>query len=430
MDATLKARIRNILRVLDSRSLSEQSMALLCGREDILRRVLLAAVDLLTPIELHLWEHVLCSGCAGKPSATVEVIEDEEPPPAEADAEMPGFYEGEGDSQSCFGLSRHGAGTPVSSGVDSGIASHTSKRMMVVGSLRSSRSAARLASLRQAACAASSLGASFALRGHWLALQQELRMKDFVVQQLQRQLGFEQGCGRWLASERLIMEQRGEEQLHYLAVANGFHQGPILTDLGVEEIEADGRRTEDTYMRHSAGWWHSEAQSVETLSRMVEMQSTADQVRLGEEDRTAYRSYISPIVASLQQTFNTRRRDAERIRLERLRVLKQEHGELLQRHVRSAHAMHDVGSPGGRLSATHFGLDSPPASSPSADWAVEVQEELAVESDHSTDSESISQASLSTRTPAASELAAPSILAWSEMASEGSTQEWLHAVCG
>jgi len=241
-------------------------------------------------------------------------------------------------------------------------------------------------------------------------------MKDFVVQQLERQLGFERGCDKWLATESTSMERRREEQLGFCAAAceGAFDLSrQVLAGMAANnEIEVESKRTEDTYVTRNAGWWHSEAEFVKALYQRVEVQSTADLSDMSEQDRVAYHEYIQPLVRKLVTTFNTRRFQAEQFREQRLRALQQHHEDLLdllRRHMSSAMSVHKGSNTAEGLESAsglpgltwNLHLDEPEASS--VDFVLDAFEFQDEGGDFFSDDSASSRASRTTRATCLSE---------------------------
>lgn len=451
----LKHRLRGLITTMDALTLHTQGIEFFRGSHELFRCALLHSVDYVGLEEMMHWEQVLQdfdSGCLGLVTPSFfEALQagqslhgsEQEPPPAEADADGDLLWDsqhaeadtdgGRGETaprrrgsgscpqQCCEGTSTDGgSGSPNSSaGGSRPLSSTCSSTCRTRRSSRSSHRSARrqpprprvsLAEVAAAAAAAAGFCAEqienevlprrlclsaaeryarlvaarasvavaaassgrpchglqgYALRaraahcatsrhfvsgastpcskGQWLAMQQELRMKDFVVQQLERQLGFERGCDKWLATESTSMERR-REQLGFCAAEceGAFDRSrQVLACMAANsEIEVESKRTEDTYVTRNEGWWHSEAEFVKALYQRVEVQSTADLSDMSERDRVAYHEYIQPLVQKLVTTFNTRRFQAEQFREQRLRALQQHHEDLLRRHMSSAMSVH------------------------------------------------------------------------------------------
>lgn len=264
----LRQRLLGSIATMDAQALHTQGNELFRGCPELFKMALLHAMGYAGGAELRRWEHVLGSCSDGEkeqedtsthvvqtatvvahavPVATVEVV---------------------------ASAVRHNA--------------RNRSRGGCVG-----KTAAGVASTSAAAAAAAAVANSVS-QGQWLALQQELRMKDFVVWQLERQLGFERGCDEWLVAECWREEQ---------------------------EDESDGN-TPNSFASQSACWWRLEAQCVRSLYDRVDLQSTTDQSRLTVQDRADYFAHLQPLVDQVVRAFNVRRVEAERTTERRLRELK------------------------------------------------------------------------------------------------------------
>lgn len=170
-------------------------------------------------------------------------------------------------------------------------------------------------------------------RGTWLAAQQELRLKDFAMQQLERQLGFERGCYQWLESTLRTRECR-EEQVGYLAHdvmedAEALH----VAGIAVQKFRGEDRWTEDVLLSQNSVWWRTEAKTVETLQEGMQSQLFDDHAGLTTQDRQMYDAHVAPQIDRIVRDFECRRGKAEQWSQERVHDLHDHHSLVLQRHL-------------------------------------------------------------------------------------------------
>lgn len=159
-------------------------------------------------------------------------------------------------------------------------------------------------------------------------------MKEFVVKQLERQLGFERGVDEILAMECESRERFCQEQVEMLADTFSDH----LTSASVSAANAMGetdKLIEDSFTSRNVGWWQLEAQSVQSLYETVEGQSTEDQEMLTAQDRASYFMYMQHLVNNTVRSFNMRRRQAECQGKRRLQTLRRHNTDRIQRHISS-----------------------------------------------------------------------------------------------
>lgn len=169
-------------------------------------------------------------------------------------------------------------------------------------------------------------------QGQWLALQQELRMKDFVVRQLERQLGFERGVEELLVAQCDSRDRFCEEQVDFLAEKlQGEFDSTGMS--AVDAMDHTDKQIEDTFIQRNVCWWQSEAQSVRSMYENVESQSNADQAQLSDQDKTMYFVHLQRLVDTTVRAFNLRRMEAETSGKRRLKTLKDNHAERLHRHI-------------------------------------------------------------------------------------------------
>eukprot|EP00929_Paragymnodinium_shiwhaense_P070467 TRINITY_DN35685_c0_g1_i1.p1 TRINITY_DN35685_c0_g1~~TRINITY_DN35685_c0_g1_i1.p1 ORF type:complete len:472 (+),score=99.45 TRINITY_DN35685_c0_g1_i1:103-1518(+) len=174
--------------------------------------------------------------------------------------------------------------------------------------------------------------------GQWLALQQELRLKDFLIFQLERQLNFERGCDGWFESNSWVREQR-EEQLHTYTEGNSGGEdnadAQARAGMAVDEYENEDERAEHLLRQRSAGWWDGEAETVRRQYEGMEHQCSMDQAKLGEDEREEYNWHMKYLVEEMVDSFKTRRETQERSQETRITTWRQHHDRVRQRHLQT-----------------------------------------------------------------------------------------------
>lgn len=173
----------------------------------------------------------------------------------------------------------------------------------------------------------------------WLLLQHELRVKDFGIQQLERQLGFERKLDAWFMSE-LTRREMCEDRMSDIVARHCEQENRLwLEELAADALLGEDRRVEENLWSQGVSWWLCEAGSTQEMARGIEQQSFEDQARLDPRDRAEYRSEVSGIACKLVNSFRARRFSAEMLQSERVQRLRERNdmarGKRL-RHVMSA----------------------------------------------------------------------------------------------
>lgn len=157
-------------------------------------------------------------------------------------------------------------------------------------------------------------------------------MKDFVVRQLERQLGFERGVEELLVAQCDSRDRFCQEQVDFLA--DKLHGEFDSTGMSaVDAMDHTDQQIEASFIQRNVCWWQSEAQSVRSMYENVESQSNADQAQLSDQDRTMYFVHLQRLVDTTVRAFNLRRLEAETSGKRRLKTLKDNHAERLHRHI-------------------------------------------------------------------------------------------------
>lgn len=177
--------------------------------------------------------------------------------------------------------------------------------------------------------------------GQWLAVQQELRTKDFAIEQLQRQLGFEQSRDEWLMSEVHWREKR-ERHITSLAwrdacSAEVFNE----VDQAVNTFMGEDRLVEDMYCLHGQDWWTSEAEAIHGLFSDITSRGLQDHTELTDIDRMEYNAYLKPMLEKFLKSFNTRRSDAEELQSSIVQEMKKHHTKVRNRLLATAMPFED-----------------------------------------------------------------------------------------
>jgi hypothetical protein len=228
-----------------------------------------------------------------------------------------------------------------------------------------------------------------------LVLRQGLRLKDFSIRQLERQLGFERSCDDWLVSEKISQEYR-EEQISRLAdeLPNGM-DAHRRVGRAVEALQGDDERLEELYLQHSSGWWRSEAHCVQVACRDMELGRDHDLDTLCHDDRVSYGRHIQEFTRNLLGSFTTRRHQAQQLYENKLQILRSQHNTVRQRY------LHTIFSTSARAFGCAPEMDTPEASFAGNDAADPADFNLAWP-DSAEDESSVDHADASTRSGASS----------------------------
>jgi len=162
-------------------------------------------------------------------------------------------------------------------------------------------------------------------------------MKDFVVKQLERQLGFERGVDELLVQESQSREHFCQEQVELLADALSENFGSASLS-AVNAMGETDKLIENSFTSRNVGWWQSEAEYVKSLYENIESQSTEDQEMLPAQDRASYFLHMQHLVNNVVRAFNLRRHQAECQGQRRLDTMKKHNVHRIQRHLGSVMA--------------------------------------------------------------------------------------------
>lgn len=186
--------------------------------------------------------------------------------------------------------------------------------------------------------------------GHWLAVQQELRTKDFVLNQLERQLGFEQGRDEWLMSEWHWREKRERHIINLTLQESSCEMVFEHVGQAVNMFMGEDQHVEDTYCKQGNNYWMSEAQSTHVLFNDIQQKSVQDSAGLTDYDREEYDAHMQPVLLDLLTNFNTRRSDAQRQQLSIVQQMQKHHKKVRKRLLASAIA--SLGDNNGSISSS------------------------------------------------------------------------------
>lgn len=182
-------------------------------------------------------------------------------------------------------------------------------------------------------------------QGHWLAVTQELKMKEFAIRQMDRQLDFERRRADWLMSEIRWRERR---ECHI----SSFTQGGFVDELALEnglmavnDSLGEDHRVQDSYASNSSSFWSVEASWMEALCSEIHMESIEDH-SLSESDRLEYYRHLTPAFRGLRKSFKSRRFQADQHQCEALQQIQKHHDKVRSRHLRALSGVSDLASSG------------------------------------------------------------------------------------
>jgi hypothetical protein len=181
-------------------------------------------------------------------------------------------------------------------------------------------------------------------RGRWLAEQQELRTKDFVMSQLERQLEFERGRGDWLTSELTWRELR-EGRVTVLAQkqTTGLEKDVESDMLEVGQFLDEDLRLQDAFTSETASFWSCEANSTKSLRCDLEQQVLKDRCVLDDTDRAEYDQHLITVFHGLRHSFESRRFEAREHQRIVSSALQMHHGQVRSRHLQAINSCHGEG---------------------------------------------------------------------------------------
>lgn len=203
--------------------------------------------------------------------------------------------------------------------------------------------------------------------GRWLALKQEMKMKDFRNDQMGRQIDFERHRTAWLESERSWREDR-ERRMDVLAYeAQPQHiDEPICTrTMRTDEIwrgqsptdnRAESREhgyqaidvffgedvsLESSYMRNSQAFWDVEANSMRSHEDDMLAQSEQDQVYMSTAERQEYENSLDNAFETMRAGFEEQRTEAHKNANQVVQDLSKHHDKVRWRHLQNMMSEHE-----------------------------------------------------------------------------------------
>lgn len=181
-------------------------------------------------------------------------------------------------------------------------------------------------------------------RGRWLAEQQELRTKDFMMSQLERQLEFERGRGDWLTSELTWRELR-EGRVTVLAQkqTTGLEKDVESDMLEVGQFLDEDLRLQHAFTSQTASFWSCEANSTKSLRCDLEQQVLKDRCLLDDTDRAEYDQHLITVFHGLRHSFESRRFEAREHQRIMSSALQMHHGKVRDRHLQAINSCHGEG---------------------------------------------------------------------------------------
>jgi hypothetical protein len=173
-------------------------------------------------------------------------------------------------------------------------------------------------------------------QGLWLASQQELKVKDFMLAQLTRQLFFERGREDWLKSEQQWRETREQ---HFSCFAQdgctgvADHDALQAANMQVTTSMTEDQRLEECYNSNFCSFWTEEARSIDMLLNDIEQQSCKDHSEMTGSDKDEYDKHLLPIFSTLTENFKFRRQEANQLRREIVQDLHSHLDTVRKRHL-------------------------------------------------------------------------------------------------
>lgn len=171
--------------------------------------------------------------------------------------------------------------------------------------------------------------------GFSMATQQELKMKDFIIGQLRRQLGFERGRGEWLASEQHWRERRERHVKCFSSRSSNAFNSRRMQDVRseVDRFMGEDHHVEESYRSNSSNFWLDEASSLDALFHDIEMQAAHMRSKMTEDEALEYEERLMAAFRQLKDDFNARRSEAARHQSEEMEVLHKYHDKVRKRHL-------------------------------------------------------------------------------------------------
>lgn len=177
--------------------------------------------------------------------------------------------------------------------------------------------------------------ASETSRGFSMATQQEMKMKDFTIGQLTRQLGFERGRGEWLTTEQHWRERRERHVKCFSSrpgtAINSRRMQDVRTE--VDRFMGEDHLVEESYRSNSSNFWLDEASSLDALFHDIEMQTAYLRSEMTEDEALEYEERLMAAFRHLKENFNARRSEAARHQSEEMQVLHKHHDKVRKRHL-------------------------------------------------------------------------------------------------